>query len=113
MIPPETESMADVPQEEGTVLDEVFSERMRQMRLWGNDFDDKNTANDWASYIMNYVAKGAYAGRQETYTPAKFRECLKKAATLCIAAMEAIDRNGDCAPRHYEGLPNSGAKSDE
>lgn len=110
MIPPETESMADAPQQE-TVLDEVFSERMRQMRLWGNEFDDKNTANDWASYITNYVATGAYAGRQEKYTPKKFRECLKKAATLCIAAMEAIDRNGDCAPRHYEGLPHSGAKS--
>ena len=94
-----------------TILDEVFSEHSRQVRFWGTTFDDKNTANDWCAYICKYVAAGAYAGRGEKYTPKEFRENLKKAATLCIAAMEAIDRNGDCAPRHYEGVKNAGAKT--
>ena len=97
-------------QEQTTTLDEIFSERLRQMRLWGNDFDDKNTANDWTAFICFYVSSGAYSGRQEKYSPEKFRGCLKKASTLCLAAIEAIDRNKDCAPRHYEKLPNAGAK---
>lgn len=97
--------------EKQKILDELMDERMRQQELWGVKFDNKNTANDWAAYICNYVASGAYSGRQEKYSPEKFRECLKKAAMLCIAAIEAIDRNGDCAPRHYEGLPNAGAKN--
>jgi len=96
-----------------TILEEIDKEVSRQIKLWGFDFDDKNTANDWCSYICNYVAAGAYAGRNEEYTPEKFRKNLKKAACLCISAMLTIDRNGDCAPRHYERLPNSGAKTNE
>ena len=92
------------------VIHEIMEERRRQIMLWGNNFDDKNTANDWASYILNYVAKAVYSGRQESYTPEKFRLNMKKAAALCIAAIETVDRNGDCAPRHYEDLPRSGAK---
>ena len=46
------------------------------------------------------------------YTPKKFREHLMKSAALCISAILAIDRNGDCAPRHYEGLPRAGAKEE-
>lgn len=88
----------------------IEKERQRQVKLWGDDFDDKNTANDWVAYIGNYVNLGAYSGREAKYTPARFRENLVKAATLCIAAIEAIDRNGDCASRHYEKLPRAGAK---
>jgi len=94
------------------IIDGLISERLRQQQLWGNKFDDKNTANDWASYICNYVSTGAYSGRQAQYTPQRFREHLLKAATLCIAAIEAIDRNGDCAPRHYENLSRAGAKKE-
>jgi hypothetical protein len=89
---------------------EIISEVDRQMRLWGTSFDDKNTANDWVAYICNYVASGAYSGRQAKYTPTRFREHLVKAAALCVSAILAIDRNGDCAPRHYEMLPRAGAK---
>lgn len=91
------------------VTELLIAERARQQKLWGNEFDDKNTANDWAAYISNYVNAGAYLGRQDKYSPERFREHLVKAATLCIAAIEAIDRNGNCAPRHYEDLPRAGA----
>jgi len=93
------------------VLRGLEFEVWRQEKLWGTEFDDKNTANDWVAYICNYIARGAYAGREEQYTPQRFMENLLKAAALCISAILAIKRNGDCAPRHYEGLPRSGAKS--
>ena len=95
------------------IIDYIRNEFTRQLSLWGTDFDDKNTANDWAAYISRYVNEGAYSGRQEKYTPKRFREHLIKAATLCVAAVAAIDRNGDCAPRHYEDLPRAGAKDIE
>lgn len=91
------------------VLSEIELERSRQVELWGDKFDNKNTANDWVAYICNYVASGAYDGRQEKYSPERFRKHLVKAATLCVAAIETIDRLGDCSPRHYEHLDNAGA----
>jgi len=94
-------------------LKSIESQVKRQLKLWGTDFDDKNTANDWVAYICRYVAEGAYDGRQGKYTPERFKEHLEKAAALCLSALITIDRNGDCAPRHYENLPNAGAKTDE
>lgn len=88
----------------------VKQERERQEKLWGNKFDDKNTANDWVAFVIHYLGYGSYSGRKELYNPEKFKKNLIKAATICIAAADAIDRNGNCAPRHYENLPKSGAK---
>lgn len=95
------------------IIYEIESEVIRQLELWGTKFDDKNTANDWAAYIMNYVSKATYSGRKEEYSPEKFKENIKKAAAICVSAIAAVERNGDCAPRHYENLPNSGAKTNE
>jgi hypothetical protein len=92
------------------VIQDILTECARQNQLWGHDFDDQNTANDFVAFITHYVASGAYDGRKGVYSSAKFRENLVKAAGLCMAAIEAIDRNGDCAPRHYENLPRAGAK---
>lgn len=94
-------------------VEDVEGEAFRQLKLWGTEFDDKNTANDWVAFICNFVASGAYVGRQEKYTPEKFQKHLKKAAALCISAIVTIARNGDCAPRHYEDLPNAGATTNE
>jgi hypothetical protein len=94
-------------------MQSIIDEYYRAVEMWGTEFDDKNTANDWAAYICRYVADGAYSGRQNQYSPERFYENLAKAAGLCLAAMAAIKRNGDCAPRHYEGLPNAGAKTNE
>ncbi|MCK5604263.1 hypothetical protein KAR91_20410 [Candidatus Pacearchaeota archaeon] len=92
------------------IANEVRKERDRQIRLWGTKFDAKNTANDWAAYIINYVAKATYAGRDETFSPRDFRINMMKVAALAQAAVLMIDLNGGCAPRHYENLPRSGAK---
>ena len=90
----------------------IEEEVSRQLKLWGVNFDDQNTANDWCAYICRYVSEGAYSGRQNQYTPERFKEHLKKAAALCVSAIVAIERNGDCSPRHYEGLPKAGAKEE-
>lgn len=95
-----------------SIIVEIANERARQDALWGNDFDDKNTANDWGQFIVNYLGKATYDGRKKEYSPEKFRKNMLIVATLAVAAVEAVDRNGDCAPRHYEGLPRAGAKEE-
>ncbi|KKK98490.1 hypothetical protein LCGC14_2642230 [marine sediment metagenome] len=84
------------------ILKEIDLERERQEGFWGSDFDDLNTPNDWVTSIVHYVVEGAYDGRSMFYTPENFREHLVKAATITVAAIEALDRNGKLAPRHYD-----------
>ena len=85
------------------VLTDILKERERQQELWGNDFDDLNTANDWVAYICRYVSEGAYNGREKNYTVERFREHLIKAMAICCAAIETIDRNdGKLIHRHYD-----------
>lgn len=81
------------------ILEDIRKEREYQIGRWGNDFDDKNTANDWVTYITMYASAGA---RMDA-SSAKFRTAMVKVATLAVAALEAIDRNsGKTAPRHYD-----------
>lgn len=95
------------------IAKEIQVERDRQFRLWGDDFDAKNTPNDWAAYMIHYIAKATYAGRKEQFTPEQFRENMMKVAVLAQAAVLMIDLHGGCAPRHYEDLPRSGANEIE
>jgi hypothetical protein len=83
------------------IIEEIGAERERQRILWPEKFDRKNTANDWAAYIARYVLEGAYDGSRDAYTRERFREYLVKAATLCVAAIEALDAGGP-SPRHYD-----------
>ena len=80
---------------ESKILCEIFDERQRQLQLWGNKADDLNTRNDWAAYICRYVSDGAYNGKDSLYSTQQFRANLIKAATLCVAAVESIDRLGE------------------
>ncbi len=84
------------------ILNEIDLERERQDSMWGDTFDKKNTPNDWVAYITHYVADGAYDGRLNKYNVELFRTNLLKAATICVAAIETIDKYGECAPRHYD-----------
>lgn len=78
-------------QEASDVLAEVAKERAYQTQKWGNTFDDGNSQQDWAAFIMHYTAVGitsrlgAAAGRP-------FRQAMIKVAALAIAAVEAEDR---------------------
>ena len=83
-------------------IDEIFNdirkERAKQEKMWGQEFDDKNTINDWCSFITRY------AGYATTYDIGGHiqREELLKAVTIGIAAIQAFDRNGGFPQRHYD-----------
>lgn len=82
-----------------TALADIRHEREYQQKRWGDDFDKKNTPNDWLAYI------GGYLGRALTmpWDPAAFRIGLVKVATLCVAAIEWCDRTkGKMPKRHYD-----------
>ena len=73
-------------------------ERDYQDERWGDEFDDKNTANDWCTYICRYATNAAdFNG-----TTVRFREQMTKVAALAVAAIEATDRTGELPPRHYD-----------
>jgi hypothetical protein len=77
----------------------IEAERAYQDEKWGTAFDDKNTANDFGSYLSQY------AGDRVTkmgLTPEQQRAGLIKVAAIAVAAIETIDRNGALAPRHYD-----------
>ena len=86
-----------------SILEEISSEREYQNTQWGVTFDDRNTLNDWVTYICMYSGKAADLAN----VPADQRMYLLKTATLAVAALEAFDRNGGFPPRHYdEGAKN-------
>ncbi len=72
-----------------TILRDIETERERQDRLWGPDFDRLNAPNDWATFILLHVSLGV--SYKEPHTDERFREHLIKAAALCVAAVEVID----------------------
>ena len=82
----------------------ILNERLRQDRLWGDEFDQKNTANDWHAYVGHYISLAMRSSAQD------YAVNMVKAAGIAQAAALMIDRYGRCAPRHYENLPRSGAK---
>lgn len=81
------------------VIKSIELERKYQESQWGTEFDDKNTANDWATYISNYTSKAT----ELPWNPVVWRKNMLKVATLAVAAIEAFDRNGGLPPRHYDG----------
>ncbi len=82
-----------------SVMKEIELEREYQESQWGTKFDDKNNANDWATYIAHYTSKATVV----PFDPRVWRKNMIKAATLAVAAIEAFDRNGGLPPRHYDG----------
>ncbi len=88
------------------IFDEIDTERKRQDGLWGHEFDDKNTPNDWVTFVARYLSQAADdrplkrdggKGYQIHY-----RLNMLKAATIVIAALEAYDRAQGTVERHYE-----------
>lgn len=74
------------------IIDAILDERKRQDDLWGKEFDDINTPNDWVAYITRYVSDGAYNGKDNKFDINHFRKRLVQSAALCVAAIESIDR---------------------
>ena len=79
------------------ILNDIKTEREYQQDKWGDEFDSKNTANDWASYIIIYVGQAITM----PWNKKTFRTQLLKVATLCVAAIEWCDKDS-IPPRHYD-----------
>lgn len=84
-------------------MDEVFNdirkEREYQETRFGNDFDSKNTPNDWIAYISRYTGNAVTM----PWNAWMFRKQLVKVAALCVAAIEWCDRTkGEMPKRHYD-----------
>lgn len=69
----------------------------------GTEFDDKNTANDWVSYLTRYAAKAA----EFELTKDQFQAAMVKVAAIAVAAIESSDRNDGLPPRHYDPQPEA------
>jgi len=80
------------------ILEDIGLEVTRAKQQWGEEFDKKNTQNDWEHYVSKYIVKAGEMG-------ATFEEVetnLRKAAGVIISAIDMHRRQG-FAPRHYEG----------
>jgi len=86
------------PQVVTSVYAEIKAERDYQDGKWGHGFDDKNTVNDWMTYINIYGSKATTMGA----TKEEQRKQMLKVAAIAVAACEAFDRNNGFAPRHYD-----------
>ena len=81
-----------------SIFTEIEAERAYQDSKWGIEFDDKNTINDWVTYLNIYAAAATKIGQSK----AAQRAQLLKVATLAVATLETFDRNDGFAPRHYD-----------
>jgi len=77
------------------IFTDINDERAYQNTKWGTEFDKKNTANDWATYIMWYLSK---ATSEYPLNQTVFRKNMIKVAALAVAALE-LD---EVAGRHYD-----------
>ena len=78
------------------VLDEISAERDYQIDKWGNAFDDTHTPADWAAFATMYLgdALKGWKNNRGAFDWKKFRKNALKVATIMVAAVEAVDRNG-------------------
>ena len=91
------------------IIEDIEQERAYSAALWSGEFDSRNTVNDWAAYINNYLARATImrgrhtdAGETREEHRARQRKSLVKAAGLVISALESFDDNGGFAERHYD-----------
>src|SRR5688572_26721811 len=86
---------------------EVILEVGRAREQWGADFDEKNTLNDWVTYIGIYTGKAA-----EMRAPKEdVEKNLRKAAGLVLSALYHAT-NDLLAPRHYDAQPRPASLPD-
>lgn len=81
-----------------SIYQEIQTEREYQDSKWGTKFDDKNTVNDWGTYINLYLGRATTMGASTQ----EQRLGLIRTASLAVAAIEAFDRNNGFPARHYD-----------
>lgn len=80
------------------IYNEILNELEYANDKWGTEFDDKNTMNDWVTYICMYATDAA----KMNTCPADARSKLLKTAGLALSALATLERNGSFDKRHYE-----------
>lgn len=80
------------------IYTKITEERAYQDERWGEEFDEKNTSNDWCSYICRYATRAA----SFNLAPKEYRDNLIRVAALAVAAIETLDRTDVLPPRHYD-----------
>lgn len=81
-----------------TIFKEILKEQEYAYKKWGTTFDDNNTINDWATYIIIYLGKATAMNSPVD----EQRKQLLKVANLAVSAIRAFDRNKEFPPRHYD-----------
>jgi hypothetical protein len=82
-------------------VEAVLEEAVDAANLWGDDFDELNTINDWVIYTMRYLGNATRMGN--TYT--EQRAHLVKAGGLILNALRVSYARYPAAgfePRHYD-----------
>jgi hypothetical protein len=79
------------------VLDTIYEERKRQVSLHQNEgsaeeFEREHTRNEWIANVVYYMGRATMCSPRES-AHQDFMANMTKAATLCVAAIEA----------HYKG----------
>ena len=91
---------AVIPDSRDLILIDISEEREYQEARWGEAFDDRNTINDWITYITSYA--GSMYSFKTTDSEALKKKFIKVAA-LAVAAIETLERNnGKLPPRHFD-----------
>ncbi len=66
---------------------------------WGDEFDDRNTLNDWVTYSTMYATDAARMDRQDDQDW-QYRMLIKSAGLLMAAATRVRERR--LTARHYD-----------
>jgi hypothetical protein len=78
------------------VFDRITVERNYQDAKWGNEFDDKNTPSDWASFITYYATRSLL--NNQYFDLDNYLSDIVKVAALAVAILE----REKVAPRHWD-----------
>lgn len=83
--------MSDLPRYK--IIDEILQLRAYQAdSLKMDEFDKSNSRNDWIAYTNAYTGRAAEKVARNEDEGQEFRQNMLKAASLCLAALEAHDR---------------------
>lgn len=80
----------------------IDAERIYQEDKWGDEFDEKNTINDWVTYICRYASNAAFPTEPgKPIDNEQVKAAFVKVAALAVAALEMQEKHG-LALRHYD-----------
>lgn len=85
----------DVPAQYAKPIEDTMDELAYAQDKWGNEFDSKNTLNDWLTYIMIYAGRAGEMGSG----PRDTRANLIKVIGLAMNAVKWLDK---MPKRHYD-----------